>query len=65
MANDQTMRLRSQIHNTNVHKRGNVKTSLIKKEDIIEWGPIILAVVLIIIYRVGCYHLKYGTPSDL
>lgn len=66
MANDQTMRLRSQIHGSNVNKRGNVKSSLIKKdEDEIIWGPIILAVVLIIVYKAGCRYLQYGAPNDL
>ncbi len=66
MANDQTMRLRSQIHQSNVIKRGNVKNSLIKKdEDEIQWAPIILALVLFVVYKFGCHYMKYGAPNDL
>jgi hypothetical protein len=59
------MRLRSNIHSKNIIKQGNVKQSLIKKEDEIEWGPIILAIVLILVYNYGYYYLKLGSPNDL
>ena len=59
------MRLRSNIHLQNVNKRGNVKTSLVKKGDEIEWGPIILAIVLIFVYKFGYSYFKMGTLTDL
>ena len=57
MANDQAARIKSQIHSSNINKRGNVKKSLAKKEDKLEVGPLILGVFLFVVVGSAIFQI--------
>jgi len=57
MANDQTARLKSQIYESNINKRGNVKKSLTKKGDKLEVGPIVLGVFLFVVIGSAIFQI--------
>eukprot|EP00331_Platyophrya_macrostoma_P022071 CAMPEP_0176442196 /NCGR_PEP_ID=MMETSP0127-20121128/21666_1 /TAXON_ID=938130 /ORGANISM="Platyophrya macrostoma, Strain WH" /LENGTH=66 /DNA_ID=CAMNT_0017827153 /DNA_START=53 /DNA_END=253 /DNA_ORIENTATION=+ len=66
MANDQTMRIKSQIHDQNINKRGKVAKSLTKKEEKFAVGPVLLGVFLFVVVGSAIFQmLNAATQGDI
>jgi len=49
MPSDNFAKVKSTIHAANIHKRGNVKPSLMKKEDKIDVKPAVMGLMLFVV----------------
>eukprot|EP00331_Platyophrya_macrostoma_P029057 CAMPEP_0176453850 /NCGR_PEP_ID=MMETSP0127-20121128/29511_1 /TAXON_ID=938130 /ORGANISM="Platyophrya macrostoma, Strain WH" /LENGTH=66 /DNA_ID=CAMNT_0017842843 /DNA_START=59 /DNA_END=259 /DNA_ORIENTATION=- len=66
MANDQTMRIRSQLHDQNIDKRGKVPKSRVKKEEKFAVGPVLLGVFLFVVVGSALFQmLNAATQGDI
>jgi hypothetical protein len=57
MPSDQTMKLRSKMHQANITKRGNVAKSVAKKDDKFQVGPVILGVFLFVVVGSALFQI--------
>ncbi|CAD8174528.1 unnamed protein product [Paramecium octaurelia] len=57
MPSAQTMKLRSQNYQGNVNKQGKVPKSLIKKEENLPVGPILLGVFLFVVVGSALFQI--------
>eukprot|EP00357_Protocruzia_adherens_P020990 CAMPEP_0115009310 /NCGR_PEP_ID=MMETSP0216-20121206/22529_1 /TAXON_ID=223996 /ORGANISM="Protocruzia adherens, Strain Boccale" /LENGTH=58 /DNA_ID=CAMNT_0002377079 /DNA_START=99 /DNA_END=275 /DNA_ORIENTATION=+ len=58
------MRLKSDIYNQNVNKRGKVPSSLNKKEEKLPVGPIMLALFLFVVVGSALFQILKTAQSD-
>ncbi|CAD8098272.1 unnamed protein product [Paramecium sonneborni] len=57
MPSAQTMKLRSNNYKENIHKQGKVPKSLLKKEENLPVGPILLGVFLFVVVGSALFQI--------